>query len=456
MTTHDLSRAHRSPRGERRGRARPAAVCPTRRSSCGARRRRRSPTRFARSPFAARPRSASRRRTGSRSRRSAARISTRPTTCSPRRARRRSTSAGRSTSCATTPRPSARVRCTQREVERCRRMGTHAVDLVPAGARLLTHCNTGALATGGYGSALGAVRAAWDAGLVEHVWVDETRPLLQGARLTAWELEALGIPFSVIVDGAAASLMACRRGGRRVHRSGSHRGERRRREQGRDVRARRRGEPSRSAVLRRRTDLDARSEPRVRRRHPDRGARRGARSRRAFPPATRRSTSLRPRSSPRSSPRSASIARRTRRRFRSRLRSVVIDVDRGDSVGPRAVRLRRAALRVAAGASRVGRALVRVERRAGRDRAAARRRDHAAAGGRRCRATRQHERRGSKPFARGEVAQVVLAGGMATRFGGVVKAVLDGGRRKELPRGEAAADRRARARARRRRFPWRS
>ena len=52
------------------------------------------------------------------------------------------------------------------------------------------------------------MRAAWDAGLVEHVWVDETRPLLQGARLTAWELDALGIPFSVIVDGAAASLMA--------------------------------------------------------------------------------------------------------------------------------------------------------------------------------------------------------------------------------------------------------
>jgi methylthioribose-1-phosphate isomerase len=100
------------------------------------------------------------------------------------------------------------------EVERCRRMGEHSVDLLRTGARqgsprqLLTHCNTGGLATGGYGSALGAVRAAWDAGLVRHVWVDETRPLLQGSRLTAWELSALGIPFSVIVDGAAASLMA--------------------------------------------------------------------------------------------------------------------------------------------------------------------------------------------------------------------------------------------------------
>jgi methylthioribose-1-phosphate isomerase len=94
------------------------------------------------------------------------------------------------------------------EVKRCKRMGRHAVELVPAGARVLTHCNTGGLATGGYGSALGAVRAAFDAGRLEHVWVSETRPLLQGARLTAWELEGLGIPFSVIVDGAAASLMA--------------------------------------------------------------------------------------------------------------------------------------------------------------------------------------------------------------------------------------------------------
>lgn len=94
------------------------------------------------------------------------------------------------------------------EVERCRAMGRHALELVPARARVLTHCNTGGLATGGYGSALGAVRAAWEDGRLTHVWVDETRPLLQGARLTAWELDALGIPFSVIVDGAAASLMS--------------------------------------------------------------------------------------------------------------------------------------------------------------------------------------------------------------------------------------------------------
>ena len=94
------------------------------------------------------------------------------------------------------------------EVERCRAMAGHAVELVSPGSRVLTHCNTGGLATGGYGTALGAIRAAWERGLVQHVWVGETRPLLQGARLTAWELEALGVPFRVIADGAAASLMA--------------------------------------------------------------------------------------------------------------------------------------------------------------------------------------------------------------------------------------------------------
>jgi methylthioribose-1-phosphate isomerase len=87
-------------------------------------------------------------------------------------------------------------------------MGAHALELFPEGARVLTHCNAGGLATGGYGTALGAVRAAFEAGRVEHVWVDETRPLLQGARLTAWELDALGIPHAVIPDGAAASFMA--------------------------------------------------------------------------------------------------------------------------------------------------------------------------------------------------------------------------------------------------------
>jgi methylthioribose-1-phosphate isomerase len=94
------------------------------------------------------------------------------------------------------------------EVERCRRMAAHASGLLAPGSRVLTHCNTGALATGGYGSALGAIRAAWEQGLVAHVWVGETRPLMQGARLTAWELETLGVPFAVVADAAAAGLMA--------------------------------------------------------------------------------------------------------------------------------------------------------------------------------------------------------------------------------------------------------
>jgi methylthioribose-1-phosphate isomerase len=94
------------------------------------------------------------------------------------------------------------------EVARCRTMGALAAELVPPGAGVLTHCNAGGLATGGYGSAVGAIRAAWEQGLVAHVLVDETRPLLQGSRLTAFELEALGIPHTVIVDAAAASLMA--------------------------------------------------------------------------------------------------------------------------------------------------------------------------------------------------------------------------------------------------------
>ena len=95
-----------------------------------------------------------------------------------------------------------------KEVERCRRMAEHAVELFPPGTRALTHCNTGGLATGGYGTAFGAIRLAWERGLVEHVWATETRPLLLGSRLTAWELGRLGIPFSVVVDSAAGSLMA--------------------------------------------------------------------------------------------------------------------------------------------------------------------------------------------------------------------------------------------------------
>jgi methylthioribose-1-phosphate isomerase len=94
------------------------------------------------------------------------------------------------------------------EVDRCRRMAAHAAELFAPGTRALTHCNAGGLATAGYGSAVGSLRSAWERGLLSHVFVDETRPLLQGSRLTAFELDALGIPHAVIADSAAASLMA--------------------------------------------------------------------------------------------------------------------------------------------------------------------------------------------------------------------------------------------------------
>lgn len=89
-----------------------------------------------------------------------------------------------------------------------RRMGKAGATLVPKGARILTHCNAGALATGGYGTALGVIRAAHAQGNVEMVYCDETRPLLQGARLTAWELVRDGIPATLITDNMAAALMA--------------------------------------------------------------------------------------------------------------------------------------------------------------------------------------------------------------------------------------------------------
>jgi methylthioribose-1-phosphate isomerase len=89
----------------------------------------------------------------------------------------------------------------------CRRIGEHALPLIADGTTVLTHCNAGALATGGIGTALAPLYLAHEAGRRVHVFVDETRPLLQGSRLTAWELTRAGIPVTVIADGAAASLM---------------------------------------------------------------------------------------------------------------------------------------------------------------------------------------------------------------------------------------------------------
>jgi methylthioribose-1-phosphate isomerase len=90
----------------------------------------------------------------------------------------------------------------------CRAIGELGADLIPDGARVLTHCNAGALATAGIGTALAAIYVAHERGKRIHVFADETRPLLQGSRLTAWELSRAGVPVSVLVDGAAASLMA--------------------------------------------------------------------------------------------------------------------------------------------------------------------------------------------------------------------------------------------------------
>ena len=94
------------------------------------------------------------------------------------------------------------------DVAMCRAMGAHGAAVVPEHARILTHCNAGALATGGYGTALGVIRAAHEASKVNMVYCDETRPLLQGARLTAYELVSDHIPATLIADNMAASLMA--------------------------------------------------------------------------------------------------------------------------------------------------------------------------------------------------------------------------------------------------------
>lgn len=94
------------------------------------------------------------------------------------------------------------------DVAMCKAMGSYGAAVVPEHARILTHCNAGALATGGYGTALGVIRAAHKLGKVEMVYADETRPLLQGARLTAYELVHDHIPATLIADNMAASLMA--------------------------------------------------------------------------------------------------------------------------------------------------------------------------------------------------------------------------------------------------------
>lgn len=90
----------------------------------------------------------------------------------------------------------------------CRAIGAYGAPLLPAGSRVLTHCNAGSLATAFYGTALGVIYAAHEQGRIAHVYADETRPVGQGARLTAWELGRAGVPVTLICDNMAASLMA--------------------------------------------------------------------------------------------------------------------------------------------------------------------------------------------------------------------------------------------------------
>ncbi len=97
---------------------------------------------------------------------------------------------------------------TSEDVQFCKDMGRFSLPYIPDGARMLTHCNAGALATAGYGTALGVARAAAEAGKLKMVYADETRPRQQGARLTAWELHHDGVPVTLISDTVAGSLMA--------------------------------------------------------------------------------------------------------------------------------------------------------------------------------------------------------------------------------------------------------
>jgi methylthioribose-1-phosphate isomerase len=99
-------------------------------------------------------------------------------------------------------------RIEREDAEACAAIGAAGAELIPDPANILTHCNTGMLCTGGIGTAQGAILTAHRAGKRVHVWVDETRPVLQGARLTAWELGRLGVPRTLVADGAAGSLMA--------------------------------------------------------------------------------------------------------------------------------------------------------------------------------------------------------------------------------------------------------
>lgn len=96
----------------------------------------------------------------------------------------------------------------EEDVRFCERMAEHGAKLITRGEGIVTHCNTGGLVAAGIGTALGVIRRAHEQGKDPHVWVDETRPLLQGARLTTWELGRLGVRHTLITDGSAAAVLA--------------------------------------------------------------------------------------------------------------------------------------------------------------------------------------------------------------------------------------------------------
>ncbi|GGO79664.1 methylthioribose-1-phosphate isomerase [Marinobacterium nitratireducens] len=104
--------------------------------------------------------------------------------------------------------PATVERIFHEDIELCQRMAMHGAGLIEPGSRILTHCNTGSLATAGVGTAIGVIGEAHRQAKEIHVYVDETRPLLQGGRLTSWEMRRLGVPYTLICDNMAAMLMA--------------------------------------------------------------------------------------------------------------------------------------------------------------------------------------------------------------------------------------------------------
>jgi len=157
----------------------------------------------------------------------------------------------------------------------CRRIGEHGQAIMRDGMGVLTHCNAGALATSQYGTALAPIYVAKERGLSVRVYADETRPLLQGARLTAYELLESGVDVTLIADGMAATVMAQGLGAgvhRRLRPRGAQRGHG---EQDRHARRRHPGAPLRHPVLRGLPVLHGRPRARGRWRHTHRGARRG-------------------------------------------------------------------------------------------------------------------------------------------------------------------------------------